>query len=113
MSHTRNIKIDYLVKRQELDPNDSRIVELVKSVVYETDALIQEGTDPFEYFGFDRETAAPEMDTIDFEMPEGELYVLMKKAHEKNITFNRLLTDALKALIEETIQQHESERKED
>ena len=76
---------------------DKELVEYTKLLVNEVLRLQREGTDVVNYYDVE---PAPAMESIDVDFSDEELLQYMKLAHEQDITFNKLVENALRAAIE-------------
>ncbi len=76
---------------------DKELVEYTKLLVNEVLRLQAEGTDVANYYDVE---PAPAMESIDVDFSDEELLQYMKLAHEQDITFNKFVENALRAVIE-------------
>lgn len=76
---------------------DKELVEYTKLLVNEVLRLQAEGTDVANYYGVE---PAPAMESIELDFSDEELLQYMKLAHERDITFNKFVENALRAAIE-------------
>jgi hypothetical protein len=78
---------------------DNELVKYTQLLVNEVLRLQAEGTDVANYYGVN---PAPAMEGIELDFSDEELLQYMKLAHEQDITFNKLVENALRAAIEAT-----------
>lgn len=77
---------------------DTQLIEYTRLLVNEVLRLQREGTDVANYFGTQ---PAPSMESVEVDFSDEELLQYMKLAHEKDITFNKFVENALRRAIEE------------
>jgi len=81
---------------------DTEMAQFVAALVRETVRIEREGTDALAYFG----VAETKLETVELELSDEEFARYARFAHDRDITFNRVVENALRDFI----LQHERER---
>lgn len=77
--------------------NDA-VCKYTAALINDVVQLHTSGTDVFAYYGI--EDSSRNTVTVDLDLPDDELFEYMRMAHDKDITFNRFVVNALQAVMD-------------
>jgi hypothetical protein len=94
-----NEQIEKMILRFGLDNqvNDA-VGRYTAALINDVVQLHTSGTDVFAYYGI--KDSSQNLVNVDLELPDDELFEYMCIAHDKDITFNRFVVNALQAAMD-------------